>query len=352
MPESDSLRSFYPVLASRLPRLPLATLPTAVGDLDVSFGRKRQLSVKFDNLTGDLYGGNKVRKLEYIFARAKERGAARVATFGAVGSHHALATSLYAQEAGFRCTCFLSHQARTPQVSATLCKHLEAGTEIVRYGGAYHTRIRTLARHLWNRRAWVIPMGGSSWLGTVGFVKAGLELAEQIGAGQVSRPHRIYVGAGTMGTAAGIALGLALAGVDCEVHAVRVSDLSIMNEEAFTRLMRKTALMMRLLDDSIPADLAARAHVRVRHDFFGPGYARGTDATDEAIAFAADQANLRLETTYTGKTMEALLADWRNATGNERVLYWHTYHSAPVKAEQPDALDLGGLPEDFLKYLD
>jgi 1-aminocyclopropane-1-carboxylate deaminase/D-cysteine desulfhydrase-like pyridoxal-dependent ACC family enzyme len=352
MPESDSLRSFCPVLASQLPRIPLATLPTAVGDLDVHFCGKRSLSVKYDNLTGDLYGGNKVRKLEYIFARAKERGAQRIATFGAVGSNHALATALYAMKSGFRCTCFLSHQARTPEISTTLRKHLEIGTEIVRFGGAYHTRIRTLSRYLWNRRAWVIPMGGSSWLGTVGFVRAGLELAEQIRAGEVSQPERICVGSGTMGTAAGLALGLALAGVDCEVHAVRVSDLSIMNEEAFSRLVHKTALMMRLLDDSIPRDLADRTRVRIRHDFFGPGYARGTDATDEAIAFAADQLDLGLETTYTGKTMAALLADWRNGTGDERVLYWHTYNSAPVEAPGLDELDLGGLPEEFLKYVE
>lgn len=352
MPETDALKSSYPVLASQLPRMPLATLPTAVGDVAVRFGKARQISVKYDNLTGDLYGGNKVRKLEYILARAKERGARRIATFGAVGSNHALATAIYARHAGFGCTCFLSHQARTPQVSATLRKHLEIGTEIVRYGGAYRTRNQTLSRYLWNRRAWVIPMGGSSWLGTVGFVGAGLELAGQIRAGEVSAPERIYVGSGTMGTAAGIALGLAMAGIECEVHAVRVSDLSIMNEKAFDHLTQKTALMMRDFDASIPRDIAARTRVRIRHDLFGPGYAKGTDATDEAIAFAKHELALNLETTYTGKTLAAVLADWRNGTGDARVLYWHTYNSVPLAAPALDKVDLAGLPEEFLKYLD
>lgn len=352
MPETDCLTTAYPLLASQLPRMPLATLPTAAGDRRVRYGRERSLAVKYDNLTGDLYGGNKVRKLEYLFARAKQCGAKRIATFGAVGSNHALATALYARRAGFGCTCFLSHQAKTPQVSATLRKHLEIGTEIVRYGGAYRTRIRTLRKFLWDRQAWVIPMGGSSWLGTVGFVRAGLELAGQIRASEIPAPERIYVGSGTMGTAAGIALGLALAGTDCEVHAVRVSDLSIMNEEAFDRLMRKTGLLMHRLDASIPADVASRARVIVRHEFFGPGYAKGTDATNAAIDFAADQVGLVLETTYTGKTMAALLSDWQNDSGDGRVLYWHTYNSVPIDAPDRDDLDLTGLPAEFLKYLE
>ncbi len=350
MPDQNTLEARFPTLGKALPRLELASLPTPVCEHRVSYAaRVRRVSVKYDNLTGSLYGGNKVRKLEYIFPRARERQCRRIATFGAVGSNHALATALYARQAGFDCTCFLSHQASTPLVAATLNRHIQNGTELVRYGGSYHSRVQTLRDRLWGRRAWVIPMGGSSWLGTIGFVAAGLELAGQVDAGKIPAPQRLYVGAGTMGTAVGIALGLALAGLDTEVQAVRVSDVSIMNAQALHGLLTKTALMMRRHDHSIPKDLAGRARIRIRDEFFGPGYACGTAATDEAIAFAADAFGLTLETTYTGKAMSALLADWRKQEDG-RVLYWHTYHSAPLEVPTDAPLDRAALPAEFLRY--
>ena len=98
MSAPDYLRDRLPILGERLPRLRLASLPTPVREQEVRINSgNRMLAIKFDNLTGDLYGGNKVRKLEYIFPRATEKHDLRIATFGAVGSNHALATALYAR---------------------------------------------------------------------------------------------------------------------------------------------------------------------------------------------------------------------------------------------------------------
>lgn len=351
MTDSDALASRFPALNEALPRLSLATLPTPLGVMPCSVdGLARELSIKYDNLTSDRYGGNKVRKLEYILPRARARHCLRIATFGAVGSNHALATSLFARQAGFDCTCFLSHQAASPLVAATLRAHLGAGTELVPFGGSDAERMDTLRGHLWGRHAWVVPMGGSSWLGTVGFVGAGLELAEQLKRREAPVPDRLYVGCGTMGTAAGLALGLALAGLDSEVQAVRVSDVSIMNPAALGRLIGKTAMMMRRLDDRIPPGLADAARIRVRDEFFAPGYARGTARTDEAIAFARDALGMELETTYTAKTMAALLADWRSGSAGHAPLYWHTYNSAPIDGGA--RVDTAALPADFRTYLE
>lgn len=352
MSAPDFLKERFPKLGGQLPRSDFATLPTPVRQHEVLFQElPGRISIKYDNLTGSIYGGNKIRKLEYILPRAAKKHCLRVATFGAAGSNHALATALYAREAGFDCTCFLSHQAKTPLVAATLNLHIRNGTELVRYGGAYSTRVRTLREHLWGRHAWVIPMGGSSWLGTVGFVAAGLELASQIADGDVPRPDRLYVGAGTMGTAVGLALGLALAGLRTEVHAVRVSDISIMNEHALNRLVQKTSLMMRRCDDTVPANLAEQANIKIRDDFFGPGYAQATEATARAIAFSRNELSLTLETTYTGKTMSALLADWREIVSeNLDVLYWHTYNSVPFDIPEDEPIDDAALPDEFLRY--
>ncbi len=352
MAATDFLKDRFPTLSARLPRIELANLPTPIEARRVDFGSvERPLLIKYDNLTGSLYGGNKLRKLEYLLAIAKKKRRERVATFGAVGSNHALATALHARTCGLECTCFLSHQAKTGDVAATLNKHIECGTELVRYGGSYRTRIDTLRRHLHGRNAWVIPMGGSSWLGNIGFVAAGLELADQLRRESLQTPDRLYVGSGTMGTAVGLAVGLAAADLGTEVHAVRVSDVSIMNRDQLDRLLNKTVYMMRRLDDAVPGDLASRTRIRVRDAFFGPGYAKGTEQTYAAIDFARDSLGLTLEPTYTGKALSALLHDWRN-DGEFSALYWHTCNSVPLDVPTHAPLDASAIPAEFLRYFE
>ena len=352
MSNIDYLAEKFPILGERLPRMRLGNLPTPVRKVEVQLdSSKRRLSVKCDDLTGITYGGNKVRKLEYIFPHARNKNCQRLATFGAVGSNSALATALYARQAGFECTCFLMHQAKTPQIPATLNMHIQNGTELVRYGGSYQKRVKTLRDHLWGKKAWVIPMGASSWLGTVGFVAGGLELACQVAKGEITKPDRIYVGTGTMGTAAGIAIGLAIAGLETEVHAVRVSDTAITNERLMKKLTEKTALMMRRLDDSVPENLAGRTNIRLRNSFFGGGYAHTTPETDSAISIAKEQLDIRLEQTYSGKAMAALLADAQEPQNEDlNILLWNTYCAMPVTVPTDHALDVKALPQEFLRY--
>ena len=141
----------------------LAHLPTPVGLHRVHLSSAgRELAVKQDNLTGEVYGGNKVRKLEYILHRAREKHCERIATFGTVGSHHALATALYSKQLGLPCVCFLSHQKKAPNVEESLRMHVKLGTSVVRFGGDYQTRLEILRENLWGRNPWVVPMGGTN----------------------------------------------------------------------------------------------------------------------------------------------------------------------------------------------
>ena len=350
MAAPDYIRDRFSRLASHLPRVQLTELPTPVRQCGVSLdSNEHAIAIKYDNLTGSRYGGNKVRKLEYLIAAAREKQHSRVATFGAAGSNHALATALYAKAQGLECTCFLSHQSPLPSVAATLNKHIECGTTIVHYGGSRADRAETVRRHLAAYPAYLIPPGGSSWLGNIGFVAAALELADQAGRGDIEMPDKLYVASGTMGTAIGLAIGLTLAGLDVEVQAVRVSDVSIMNREKLALLLRETVKKMRRLDDSVPDDLPDRANIRVRDEFFGPGYAEGTEKTFEAIEFAKNNLDLVLEPTYTGKAMAALLHDWRNDPGIS-ALYWHTCSSTELDVPVDAPLDPASLPGEFLRY--
>lgn len=351
---TDYLVNAYPALAGKLRKVALANLPTPTGEGVVpSASGERRISIKYDNLTSTYYGGNKLRKLEYLLQHAIDKRAKRVATFGSVASHHALATALYAKRLDLDCTCLLSHQVRSPAVVDVLQQLLNCGTEVVRFGGDRRARVDTMRRHVLGRRCRVIPLGGSSWLGTASHVAAGLELAAQVGAGEVEAPARIYVASGTMGSAGGLALGLALAGLDSEVQAVRVTSAEIMNRERLERLMAKTSTMLNRLEPGIPADLHRRVRIEVRNEFFGEGYARSTPATDAAIAVARDTLDLDLEPTYTGKAMAALLHDAAQARYRDAsLLFWNTYNSSPLPEVPAGAVDTAALPGEFLRYFD
>ena len=349
---ADTLGMLFPQLATSLPKTGIASLPTPLREYSfASTSRPVAVLVKHDDLSSELYGGNKIRKLEYILQRARERNAQRVATFGTVASNHALATAIHARQLVLECTCFLSHQAKTAQAPLALNLYLQQHTEIVRFGGDRASRVQTMRRHLQHRHVWVIPMGGSSWLGVMGFVNAGLELAAQLDVAKIRAPDRLYVANGTMGTAAGLALGLALAGLATEIQAVRVTHEQIANRTAMQRLIAKTATMMRCLDTSIPADIATRVRLRFRDEFFAGGYARSDAATDRALALAHSDLGLTLDATYSGKAMVALLSDAEDPRfADQTRLFWNTYHSRelPVSSELP--ADVSALPQEFLRY--
>ena len=351
---NNHLAVAYPRLASSLPRVALADLPTPLieGTLRTGQGQCR-IGIKCDDASATLYGGNKVRKLEYLLYRAQQKKAQRIATFGTVASNHAVATALFARHLGFDCTCFLLHQTRTVNAAIALNAHLQNGTEIVRYGGSAADCRRLLRKYLWHRDVWLIPAGGSSWLGAVGFINAALELAAQLADADLPAPDRLYVANGTMATAVGIALGLALAGLPTKVEAVQVTEDFLSNPAAMRRLLVKTAGMLRTCDASLPDDLASRAHYSFRRGFLGEGYARTNATVDHAVGVARDELGLHLESTYTGKAFAALLHDLEQSqTAGQSVLFWNTYNSRPLSVGSTRPADTTGVPEEFLRYFD
>jgi D-cysteine desulfhydrase len=348
---NDFLSATYPALGQQLKKLQLAELPTPVENTKFDTPRgSRCIAVKRDDISSPHYGGNKIRKLEYIFWRALDRGAKRVATFGAAGSNHALATAVLAKQVGLECTCFLAHQKNTPKVPLALNMHRLLGTEIVRHGGSVD-QLALFRRYLQNRHTWVVPLGGSSWLGAVGFVSAGLELAQQVRDGELPCPDRIYIATGTMGTTAGLALGLAAAGLPTEVHAVCVVEERFGNPVMLDRLIQKTARMLNRLDPSFDEDMAEKVRLVWRGEFLAGGYAVFDERTSYAVQAARDDLGLALETTYTGKAMATLLHDLQQRDySSEQYLFWNTHNSRelPVTADKPESLD--NIPEEFLRY--
>ena len=346
----DFLAAACPDIGNRLPKIALADLPTPVTTHGLALGNRTfDVAIKHDEATSSLYGGNKVRKLEYLLRRAMDRGARRVATFGAAGSNHALATAIHASALGLGCTCFLSHQKATANVARTLNMHRQLGTEIIRWGRGVD-EVALFRKYLQHRDTWVVPLGGTCWLGAVGFVNAGLELARQVADGTIERPDRIYIACGTTGSAAGLALGIAAAGMETTVHAVQVADNPFSSEIKMRKLMAKTSFILNRLDPSFTAEEHER-HIVWRDEFLAGGYACVDDATVAAVKVAHGTLGLSLETTYTGKAMAAMLHDLQAADyDGARCLFWNTYNACtlPVSAAKPTRL--GNIPAEFARY--
>jgi len=156
-------------------------------------------------------------------------------------------------------------------------------------------------------------MGGSSPLGAVGYVNAALELKEQIMRGEIPEPDYIYVASGSMGTTAGLMLGLRAMNSKTRVVSVRVNSESFVNVKEMVKLIIRTNSLLSSLDPSFPRLEFFECDIDIRHGFFGKQYALFTEEGMEAVAFMKRYSGIKLEGTYTGKAFAALLDDGRKS---------------------------------------
>lgn len=326
----SSLVRRFPALAGRLPVAELGRFPTpveaapALGD---AVGT--ELWIKREDLSGEAYGGNKVRKLELVLGRALAEGRRPVVTTGAYGSHHVLATCVYAARLGLRATAVLCPQPVTPHVRETLLAAHGTGATLVPAPSAAAAGALLLAESV-RRRALLIPPGGSSPLGALAWAGAALELARQVADGSCPPPRRIYAALGSSGTVAGLVLGVRLAGLPVEVVGVRVTPRLAANELTVAALATRASRLLRSLAPEAPLHIVPPTAFRVLHDQYGPGYGHGTEAGRRATELAGRLAGLGLDPTYTAKTMAGLIDDVRRRPPDGPVLFLSSLSSAAL----------------------
>jgi D-cysteine desulfhydrase len=337
---------------SRLPLVHLATLPTPVEPLR-ALGRvigHPGIFVKRDDLSSPTYGGNKVRKLELLLADALEWKADTVLTVGALGSNHVLATAVHAAAVGLRVRAVLFPRPVTPGVLETTLATIDQGATVRMLPATVLVPFALLAERAAAARAGervaAVPGGGSSALGSVGYVLAALELRRQVDAGLLPEPDHLYVALGSCGTAAGLLAGLRLAGLRTRLTAVRVVPRIVANATQTVRLANAAlGLLARCGWDhgAVPLRLC---DLRVVHDFMGKGYGHPTEAGAEAVRLLLQHEGIGAELTYTGKTLAALFADARTGVlpAGETALYWHTYNASDMGALLRGPVDAARLP--------
>jgi 1-aminocyclopropane-1-carboxylate deaminase/D-cysteine desulfhydrase-like pyridoxal-dependent ACC family enzyme len=326
-----------PGLEGRVPWVELGEWPTPVTRMRLPEASGGELWVKRDDLSSPQYGGNKVRKLEYLLAEACATGAGRLITTGVVGSHHCLATAVHGRRLGLPTSLVVFPQPMTHHAREMAELNL-AWADEVRHCSTFATQPFVEAALRWRRRQerpYVIPGGGSSALGSLGHVGAALELAEQVRAGQMPRPATIAVAAGTLGTVAGLAIGVALTDVADRILAVRIVPSTIGNVWVLSRLVEGALRLLADAGATVPDARAVVDRVDLSGEYVGAGYGHATEAGGRATEWFASQ-DLPLDPSYTAKTAAAVLD--RVASGSDApVLYWHTL-SAVLPPARPATL--------------
>jgi len=289
--------------------------------------------VKRDDATSGAESGNKLRKLEFLFAEALARGARTVMTCGGLQSNHARATAIVAAELGLRSVLFL----RVPDPVKARAEPLGLAGNVLldRLAGAeirfvspdeYRERDALMARAAAEiGDAYVIPEGGSNGLGALGYVEAMREVRTQADA-----PFDVVAHAcGSGGTAAGVALGASVTGSAREAWAFAVCD----DRAYFERIIGRIATEARTHDPTLPA-LEDTVYV-VDDQARGPAYGVMSDEQKKFLVEVARVSGLMLDPVYTGKAMYGLSSAVSRGEirRGSRVLFIHTGGLAGLLAQ-------------------
>jgi D-cysteine desulfhydrase len=307
-------------------RVSLARLPTPL-EPSPRLGHELGLDLlwKRDDLSGLELTGNKARKLEFLLAEALDQEADTILTVGGIQSNHARATAFAAARLGLRCIVLLGvpDPARPPPLegNALLCRL--AGAEI-RYlsPSGYRRRDEVIdelveALRAVKRRPYVIPVGGSNGLGSWGYLTAVEELRRQLPESWVGQPVTLVTACGSGGTAAGLAVGLRLAGwTEARLVAFAVCD----DAAYFRRTIVEISAEMARRWPGLP--LLGEGDVEVDDRYLGPGYAQATADGLALIRRVARTDGLILDPAYTGKAFLGLAS--RAQELGPRVIFIHT----------------------------
>jgi L-cysteate sulfo-lyase len=320
---------------NQLPRFPLAHLPTPITDatrLREALGgpsKCPRILIKRDDLTALGLGGNKARKLEYLIADALAKGAHTVITTGAVQSNHARMTAAAARMARLRCVLVLTSRDDVPVVEGNLLIDYLFGAEVrfvpsedpmLAVGRDEEVVAEVVhEEQAAGRVAYVIPVGGSSPVGAIGYVTGTQELVDQLRAMDVA-PTRLYFGSGSRGTQAGLTLGAKLSQASYKLWGVAVS---AGEPEKIVRAMNAAndAAVLLGVDTRV-----GREDLFTDQGFIGEGYGIPTPLALESIDLLAKTEAILLDQVYTAKGFSALLAHVRagEIRPTDTVVFLHT----------------------------
>jgi len=311
-------------------RLHFAHLPTPIEELPrlSAFLNGPRILVKRDDQTGLAFGGNKTRKLEFLVAEAQEQGARTLISAGAIQSNHCRQTAAAAARFGLDCTLVLTGDAPS-QPSANFLLDQLFGAQIVTVSDR-KDRDRTLQETFdqavaAGKKPYLVPYGGSSPTGALGYAFAMQEFMEQ----KIAADWIVF-GTSSGGTHAGLVLGQRLFGFKGKVLGVSIDEsedwlklhVSALASDASEKLGERINFM--------PEDvIATEAYCQA-------GYGVLTDAEREAVKLFAKYEGLLIDPVYTGRAAAGMIDLTRKGffKKEDTVLFWHTGGQPALFAEK------------------
>lgn len=318
-------------------RFRLAALPTPLQELrnlrEALGGSSRcpRILIKRDDLTGLAFGGNKARKLEFLVGDALRQGATVLVTSGAAQSNHARMTAAAARAANLKAALILTRDRAQPAMQGNLFLDYLFGAEIhwidenpnplFATGDQEAAKIAEVMADLEKRaeRPYLIPIGGSSPIGSFGYVTGTLELVIQLFQNGES-PSRLYYPNGSRGTQAGLALGVKMFSAPYRLCGIAVSGGEPEKTQRALRIAAEAAEKLGFAGRVTAQDLSNDER------FIGPGYGIATAECVEAIRMLACSEGILLDPVYTGKAMAGMIGHIREGSvdPSETILFLHT----------------------------
>ena len=318
---------------SVIPRLHFAHIPTPIEEmprLSKELGGPRIL-VKRDDQTGLAFGGNKTRKLEFLIAEAQEQGARMLISAGAIQSNHCRQTAAAAARFGFECALVLTGEMPA-RPSANILLDQLFGAKIITVADR-KDRDRIL-RETFDRAAaegkkpYLVPYGGSSLTGALGYAFAMEEFLQQ----NVHADWMVF-GTSSGGTHAGLVLGQRVFGYRGKVLGISIDESRQWLQEHVSALASSASEKLGERIEFDPAEVLANDY------YCRAGYGVLTDAEREAVSLFARKEGLLLDPVYTGRAAAGMIDLIRKGffKKDETVLFWHTGGQPALFAEKYSA---------------
>lgn len=282
--------------------------------------------IKRDDLLGLTGGGNKTRKLEFLMADAIDKGADTIITCGALQSNHCRLTLAAAVKEGLQCQLVLEegeNQQFDPNANGNQLLFKLLGAEklyTIEAGADLLAKAEEVAQLLQEqgRKPYIIPVGGSNELGTLGYVRCAEEIVSQCNDAQIVFKD-VIVASGSAGTHAGLALGFYRTQAPFRVKGINVSSPNETQQPKVEKLLQKTAKYLGMAN--VPTNL-----IECYDEYVGGGYTVPTDEMIEAVQLLARTEGILLDTVYTGKVVAGLIDFLRSGkySKEDAVLFVHT----------------------------
>jgi len=312
------------------PRLPLAEYPTPLEFLPrLSKELGRAIYIKRDDGIGPGLGGNKTRKLEYLLAEAQQKRARKIVTFGGLQSNHARITAAAARQCGME-PHLVYFERRPPRMVGNLLLNelLGARMHFIPFGGGgdggmtLETTIRLVRLVAWLTVGphYFIPVGGHSWRGCLGYVRAAVEMDEQAHALGIENAY-IVLAAGSGGTLAGLMAGLALLDSPLQLLGIDVGKLWKRFPASIAHLAGELCKRLGQPRAFTPAQIPM-----IEETYVGQAYAVPSVQCIAAIKRLARLEGILLDPVYTAKAFAGLLdlVECKQLGRDEPVIFLHT----------------------------